>query len=842
MRLKKQGLCLLLAALLLLTSGCGDVAVKQVLNYWTNQQNQAAYILDNGILRLALDGETSYFTLTDQRTGRVWTSVPEDAEDALADPSTQYRMQSTLLLTYCDKTGNTVTYDNYRYAIREGTFRIVPEDNALRVDYMIGPNERTYLVPEAVSEARMDELLSGMSQEDRSMALRIYLKLDPAKLKADRLKELTTLLPQLEEGTVYALPSAAGGKSVQDYQMEQLEAAFASVGYTEEDLALDSVSREKESTSIQFNVTVRYSLAEDGLRVEIPEEELSYPAEYPLTELTVLPWFCAAEEGAEGYLLVPDGGGAQIFFHNGKTAQNAYYANVYGWDEASTRETRIQETSAVFPVFGIVRDGGYLMAVAGEGAAEMAVEADVGGKRSSFDVVRPIFTVVHGEDTSVSAKSKNTVRVFQKDRPSETLTLCYFCGNSDSYVDMAERYRAYLEQTYPGFGAADEQGMPLVLRLLGAMDRTEKVVGVPIRVTTAATDYTEAAGIIENLSDVENLRVQYSAVLNGGLDQGTLLKAKRIRDLGSETERQALLRTVEDTGTKLYLGAYLQQVMNLSGFSGLRYGIRDTTDQVITRYPYSPDTQSEAESAGNKIQLMNLSAQQQAADVFAREAGNWEAGLAYLDLGNLLYSDFNRKTGASRDAFSSCQSEILKAQKAEGRPVMVSGGNEYAAAWADCVVDLPLEGSSYDITDRQIPFYQIALHGSVAYTAGPLNGAADEELRLLRSVETGAGLCYVFFETDYQELLYNSYTVFSTLYSANFKDREQELKDLYDRLNTELGHTASQRITGHSYLSDTLTCTEYADGTRVYVNYGTVPCTAEGVTVPPRDWLVQKGD
>ena len=45
-------------------------------------------------------------------------------------------------------------------------------------------------------------------------------------------------------------------------------------------------------------------------------------------------------------------------------------------------------------------------------------------------------------------------------------------------------------------------------------------------------------------------------------------------------------------------------------------------------------------------------------------------------------------------------------------------------------------------------------------------------------------------------------------------------------------------MTGHENLTEDLSVTEYADGTKVYVNYGYSDAqTPDGVTVPARDYL-----
>lgn len=187
------------------------------------------------------------------------------------------------------------------------------------------------------------------------------------------------------------------------------------------------------------------------------------------------------------------------------------------------------------------------------------------------------------------------------------------------------------------------------------------------------------------------------------------------------------------------------------------------------------------------------------------------------------------------------QAQKLAALREQGINILVDVGFDYAAVNADCICNMDLQGAQYDIVDRQIPFYQIALHGYVSYTGTSLNASGNYRWEVLKSVETGAGLSFTFFESDYQELRGNRYTYQNTLYGANFSDWEEELLSLYHRMNEELGHVNNQTISDHCYLSQTVTCTRYSDGTAVYVNYGAESWTGEGITVPAEDWAVVNG-
>ena len=168
---------------------------------------------------------------------------------------------------------------------------------------------------------------------------------------------------------------------------------------------------------------------------------------------------------------------------------------------------------------------------------------------------------------------------------------------------------------------------------------------------------------------------------------------------------------------------------------------------------------------------------------------------------------------------------------------MINMGNDYAVPYVDMVTNMDLRGSEYTIIDKNVPFYQIAVHGYIDYTGESINICGDDQEQLLRSAEYGAGLSFTLMsESSFvlQKTLYSEY--YGCEYGA-WKDRMTEMAKRY---NNELGHCFNQEMTDHEVLNDYVRSTTYADGTKVYVNYSfTEEYTAEdGTTVPVRDYVV----
>jgi hypothetical protein len=167
---------------------------------------------------------------------------------------------------------------------------------------------------------------------------------------------------------------------------------------------------------------------------------------------------------------------------------------------------------------------------------------------------------------------------------------------------------------------------------------------------------------------------------------------------------------------------------------------------------------------------------------------------------------------------------------------MINMGNDYAVPYASMVTNMDLRGSEYTMLDEEVPFYQIAFHGRVNYTGKAINLSGNVENEVLYSAEYGAGLSFTFME---ESAFATQKTLYTEYYGANYESWKSMMLEIYSRYNAELGHTFNQEMVGHDNLSEDVSRTDYADGTKVYVNYGYSEArTEDGKKIPARDYLV----
>ena len=209
---------------------------------------------------------------------------------------------------------------------------------------------------------------------------------------------------------------------------------------------MELVAEAKSNNGPVFNASVVYRLDGDELVVEVPYDSLRCEGDYPMSFVSVLPYFGAAGTDQEGYMLLPEGGGALIRYNNGKLSQSAYYANLYGWDYATERKEVISETRNAFPVFGMGQPDGSFVCVI-EGASSYAgINADIAGRFNNYNFIYPKYNVIHYDKFNVSNRTASLLYMYEQAIPNDTAVQRYFFTDNDSYVELANIYSQYLRR------------------------------------------------------------------------------------------------------------------------------------------------------------------------------------------------------------------------------------------------------------------------------------------------------------------------------------------------------------------------------------------------------------
>lgn len=799
--------------------------------------------LENEVLRFEMDPTTTQFELTVKKSGKVWRSTPEGvADDAIALTAEKDKLDSTLLVTYSNISGIDAVYSSYGYSVKKGIYDIEANADYVKVNYSIGDVEKEYVIPTVIREADMEKLLESMNKSNAAMVQDYYKKYDINKLgKKDNKEELLAAYPALANEVLYILRD-----TTKDNMKTKFEQFFEEAGYTleqhEADKMLDLSS--KSSDKPIFNVSVVYRLDGGDLVVEVPLSEIQYRDAYPLYNLTLLPYFGAGGVGDEGFLFVPEGGGALIRFNNGKTSQNNYYSNIYGWDMALNRDYVVHETEAYFATYGIASGEDSFLCLMEEGAPYASVQADISGKNNSYNFVNAVYSIAQREQYNVSDKVNGKIFVYLPKLPDETLRQRYRFINSNSYVDMAKAYQGYLKEQYGDYLTINtDTQAPVAVEIIGAVDKVKQVFGIPMSKPLKLTSYKDALNIVKQLREegMTNLSIKLTGWMNGGVRQQMLSKVKPISDLGSKKDLKALASYAADNGIGFYLDGITNYAIDsnlFDGFVQFADSARFVTKEKAELNDYRVVTYIKDTDSSDAYYLLHADKILEMADNLKAFADKYNAGVSFQDIGDTVSSDFYRKAPVSRQEALNNQKDKLKELADGGMPVMINKGNDYAAAYSDIVTNMDLGGSEYTILDQSVPFYQIAVHGYINYTGEVLNLTQNYEQELLKSAEYGAGLSFAAMNESafaLQKTLYTEY------FGADFSLWHDKMLEIYTRYNQEMGHIFNQQMTDHIYVGEKTSCTTYEDGTKVYVNYDYEEVkTTDGVTVPARDYAVVK--
>ena len=165
-------------------------------------------VMENDALRFELDPATTHFTLTDKRTGHVWLSSPDNADsDPIALPVEKNKLNSTLALTYAASTGMTTQFTSQEHSISNGVYEVLmQEDGSVRVNYSVGRVQRSFLMPTAIGDARMQQFMEKMTSKQKKDIKEYYREYNIDKLrKTDDKAALLAAYPDLAEEHVWVL-------------------------------------------------------------------------------------------------------------------------------------------------------------------------------------------------------------------------------------------------------------------------------------------------------------------------------------------------------------------------------------------------------------------------------------------------------------------------------------------------------------------------------------------------------------------------------------------------------------------------------------------------------------
>lgn len=786
-------------------------------------------VADNSVLSLYFNAETTEVAVRDKQQGQVWYSNPPNrSEDTVASGFEKEILSSQLTVLFRDAVGTLDTFTNFSQSIGNKQFTAESIENGIRITYTIGDTSiGVDALPKYISKARMEEKV--LSKLDKTTAKYVGLRYYP---KEDNPEILERLDAQVSKQLV----------------LNKMTAAFAKAGYTEEDLAFDNQENggasAGESSKPNFVIPLEYRIDGGSLVASVPVNQVKESGEYQIRSIELLNFFGAADKENEGYMFVPDGTGSLIHLNNGKVKEEQYVQKVYGFDpnDNSFRRGQVSE-SARMPVFGMKAGSAAWFAVIEEGDAVASISADISGKKNSYNYIHSSYTL-RGED-ELELYTGSTIQEIQLlneeiYKGDIQIRYSFLSGDKANYSGMAELYRERLvgeEKLQP---IKEDQKLPFYLDILGAVDKRKSFLGVPYSSVISMTSFEQASQMAEQLKSdgIDRLMMRYTGWFGNGVNHQTPVKLKVDRELGSKSDFIDLSKQLEQSGGVLFPDVAFQQIYHDDGgFAPSSDASRFVTREEAELYPYNRALSRMDRMLGSYY-LLSPAKLPYYVDTFMNKYESLGMqGLALRDLGSLLSSDYRSSRVIQRETAKKIVEDQLGNIEGSVDQTMLSGGNAYAWPFADHLINVPTASSGFVITDEEVPFYQMVIHGYLDYSGGAVNldDEQDQQRHLLRSIELGSA---PHFAWSYESSSKLKFTHFDTMFSTYYKDWYEQAVSMYKEVNDVLSGVEAEQMVNHIRHQEGVVEVQYSNGQSIIINYTDKKVIVNGNTIEAQNYWV----
>ena len=790
-------------------------------------------IASNANLELFINPQTTEIAVKDIASDYTWYSNPQGDTDC----------KEQITLTYCDQSNNMSGMNSYDDAVAEGQFAFQKIENGVRVVYEIGKKVKVYAIPQVISATTFEEkILSKLSEEDAETVLMRYelYSMNDERLTEEEKQTLKKTYKRFEKEDIYVR-----AESLPEFALKRLETTIEPTGYSLDDLAEDNEYHglTAPETSDIFTVAVEYQLDGASLTVTTPIESIQSPAHLTLTNLQLLRYFGAADNNAQGYMLVPDGSGAIINLNSNKGDMSPYTLQIYGENMADYNRT--SEPIAHLPIYALKNGNNSYLGIIESGDAAATIQAEVYSETNKYNHIFASFEIRRGEKLTTNystglGSDTSDLYVFQKNPLSENISIRYLFQNGENanYVGMATQYREHLIKQGILSDDTRDNGYGMTVDILGAVEYPDSLFGIPVSRSKALTTFSQTQEILKSLNDkgITNADVRLLGWANQGLQSGTNKKLKPVNNLGGKKDLNALLQTAQSLGYNIYPDIDIQFAYRNTMFDKYTTLLDSPKDILGESWLKSQKTVTTMVD-DKSIFVVRPTLYGEYTDSISKKLKKLGfSGVSTSELGYTLYADYSSKHTADRSVAAKMVSDSINEFKNQGLKTIVEQGNLYTVKGADAIVDMPLNSASKYYLDRDVPFFATVLHGYVSYSGEALNMAADNTQSFLRALEYGAELHYTWMYEQNNALREIDTDYYGVCWSGSFDTATEQ----YANAKELLEQVIDAKIVNHQMIAENVYCTTYSNGIKIFVNYGTQAYNSDGVNISPQGYAMQK--
>ena len=600
-------------------------------------------------------------------------------------------------------------------------------------------------------------------------------------------------------------------------------------------------------------VRIEYTLEDGEFVVRIPGDGIREYSNFAVTSLGILPYFGAANDFVDGYMLYPDGSGGLTRFENRNT--RPLIVNIGMWYTYSHRVISMENLmesdqylryAASLPVYGIKYNDNAFIAAITRGAENAGIMAYPSGRvinlnRIHFELYpRNIFNVRLDNITVGGSNSLGrTVQRIDRELIREDREIRYFMlsGEDANYSGMARIYRDYLINTGQLTDSiAPGSGMPLSMHfVMGAPER--QMVFDTFHDMTSFRDLIHILGRLEaeGVNDVNAVLMSWTR--NGYSPPRYWPPASQLGGNGGLRDIDGFLD--RRSGFNVFLENNFVFAMNGNGgFSSMNDIVYNGASSPITSESSRGGTRSGGSRGGASSEyfLLNPAVSLQNHGSFLNQMRQFNnLYIAYQNIGRIIYNDYNSRSPFSKsETVRTWQAMLAEGDSQTGR-VAVRGMNQYVLQSADYLYDVPMRAFGLNITDEHIPFVQMVVSGMIPYSGEPGNLSFDLDIEKLKWIEYGA---IPTFTITYENPIRLRNTIYDWLFTSAFYNWESRILDIYNEFKDNLSDVYGHQIISHEVLMRNVIRIEYDNNISVYINYTNDYVSIGDIRIPPVDYVV----
>lgn len=577
---------------------------------------------------------------------------------------------------------------------------------------------------------------------------------------------------------------------------------------------------------LNISVPVVYSLGEDFLKVTLLINEIG-EKDKKVYSVTVSPYLCSTKAKDDSWLFLPSGSGTIMYADEGKRQERNASVKIFGEELSETISQSLSDKGhSYLPVYGAGNNENAIMGVISSGSEFVRLDAQAGNSEIGYSTISPTFLVRNVDILKVSQMYSGYKALVRKstdmmvDAQSASISFYPLANGKANYSGMAEKYRNILF----GDKQPDANYDQLYIDFLGGANVNKNFLGVNYKVLKAATTYSEAKKILSELYN--ETKTPQIVTLTGygksGLDIEKIAGGFKLAStFGSKKELNELIDYCKSNNGQLAIDYDILRFRNSGN------GVSSFTDATLTangtkakQYYFSKTNYLPKDIK----EYYYLLARDKIESIEFKLANTLDkkgiSAVSLSDLGNITYSDSSDAKYISKNGFAQNVSAFLKYLKKNGKEIILSSPNSYAAVYADFITASPTQSSLDDAFDLDVPFYQMVMHGYVPMAVEPINLSEDIKEGFLYAIETGSSLSYTltstwqngFEDTEHPELKYSSYDLWKGTIVEDFNSSKEYLKKI-----------SSATIEEHTTIAEGVTKTVFSNGIVSYVNHTEKP-------------------